>query len=101
MDKTEFIRFALTPELKERFKKYCNDKGKDMSKVLENFIKNYLDEDMENNYKWMKEVIDNLTKEKIIGNDGDEIEVIRLSNGKYVKQRDKNTNMIIMIERVN
>lgn len=94
------IKIAVTPEFKEKFKKHCKNKGKDMSKVLEKLIENYLNGNNEKELSWRREAMKELPTETIIYND-EEIEVLKLSNGQYIKQRDKNSDKIIIIEGVN
>ena len=53
------LRLAVTPEFKERFKNHCKDRGKNMSMVLENLIKNYLNEDMEKELNWRRNAMSN------------------------------------------
>lgn len=42
--KHEHIRLRVTKELKDKFKKFCNDNDKNMSKVITRLIEEYLKE---------------------------------------------------------
>ena len=93
LKKEEVIRFAISPELKEEFKKYCNINSESMSKVLETYVNNYV-KDFNKNYEWMEKIINNLPKEKKLDSSGKEIEVIRLRENVTAKKREKNSNKL-------
>lgn len=38
MNKTDQIRIKIQPELKEKFREYCNSQYKEMSEVIRDFI---------------------------------------------------------------
>lgn len=47
--KDDQIRILIEKDLKESFKKHCNDNDKDMSKVIIRLIKKYMEEQNDRN----------------------------------------------------